>query len=93
MMDREIREWKMRKNEELERMFRKENILSVIRSRRLQWAGHAMRSQNHLIRMIMDENPVSRRPLERPRLWWGRCDKKIHEKTERRTGLENKSGG
>jgi hypothetical protein len=36
VMDRETGEWKTRKNEELEMIFRKENILSVIRSRTLQ---------------------------------------------------------
>jgi len=70
--DRETGKWIIRKNEEdeLERLFRKENILSTIRSRRLPWAGHAVRSQNSIIRMIMDENQVSKKPLERPRLRW-----------------------
>lgn len=31
---------------------------------------HAMQSQNCLIRMIIDENPVDKRSLERPRLKW-----------------------
>jgi len=61
--DRETGEW--RKNEELEKLLRKENILNVIR--RFQWA---MRSQNNLIRMIMDENSVGKRPLGRPQLRW-----------------------
>jgi len=56
--DRETGEWRTRKNEELERLFRKENIFNVVRNQRIQWTGHAMRSQNYLIRMIMDENPV-----------------------------------
>jgi len=53
--DREAGHEITRKNEELERLFRKENILSVIRKLRLQ---------NHLIRMIVDENPVGKRPIE-----------------------------
>jgi hypothetical protein len=54
----------------LESLFKKENIVNTIRNRRLQWASHARRSQNNIIRMTMDENPVGKRPLGRPRLRW-----------------------
>lgn len=33
--DRETGEWRVRKNNELERLFRKDNILNTIRNRRL----------------------------------------------------------
>jgi len=33
-------------------------------------AGHAVQSQNSIERMIIDENPVGKRPLGRPRLRW-----------------------
>lgn len=49
--------------------FRIHIINDTIRNRRLQWAGHSGRSQN-IIRMTMDENPVGKRPLRRPRFRW-----------------------
>lgn len=63
-------EWRARKNNELKRVFRKDNVLNIIRSQRLQWAGHVCRSQNQLIHIVMDENPVGKRPLGRPCLRW-----------------------
>jgi hypothetical protein len=68
--DRETGEWRIRKNNELESLFKKENIVNTIKNRRFKWAGHARRSQNNIIRITMDENPVDKRPLERPRLRW-----------------------
>jgi len=52
--DKETEEWRIRKNNELESLFKKENIVNTIRNRRLQWAGHARRSQKNIIRMTMD---------------------------------------
>lgn len=37
---------------------------------RLEWAGHAWRSQNPLLHMVLAENLEGRRPLGRPRLRW-----------------------
>jgi hypothetical protein len=68
--DRETGEWRVRKNNELESLFKKENIVNTIRNRRLQWAGHARRSQNNTIKITMEENPVGKRPLGRFRLRW-----------------------
>jgi hypothetical protein len=36
--------------------------------RRLRWAGHAMRSQNFLLRMVLKQNPVRKKPSGRPKL-------------------------
>lgn len=45
-----------------------EHKLDTIKSRKLQWAGHAWRSQNPLLRMTMEVNPEGKRHLERSRL-------------------------
>jgi hypothetical protein len=63
-------EWRIRKNDELETLFHKPSILETIKNRRLIWAGHAWRSQNPLIRMVLEENPNGKRPLGRPRRRW-----------------------
>jgi hypothetical protein len=68
--DRETGKWRIRKNNELESLFKKENIVTTIRNKRLKWVGHARRSQSNIIRITMDENPFGKRPLGRPRLWW-----------------------
>jgi len=63
-------EWRIRKNDELETLFHKPSILETIKNKRLLWAGHAWRSQNPLIRMVLEENPTGKRPLGRPRRRW-----------------------
>jgi hypothetical protein len=50
-------EWRRRKNTELEILFQNTIITEVIKRRRLQWAGHAWRSQNELIRVVLEQNP------------------------------------
>lgn len=64
---RKTGEWRIRKKQ-LESLFLKENILNTIRNRRLQWAGHAIRSQNSIIRMTIYKNWVDKRPRLRHRL-------------------------
>jgi hypothetical protein len=59
-------EWRRRKNLELETLYSSSDILEVIRSRRLRWAGHAWRSQNPLLHAVIEQNPVGKRPLGRP---------------------------
>jgi hypothetical protein len=63
-------EWRRRKNIELQEIFNEKNIVETIKKKRLRWAGHAMRSQNSLLRMVLEQNPVGKRPLERPKLRW-----------------------
>jgi hypothetical protein len=70
--DKETDDWRIRKNNKLESLFKKKkkNIVYTIRNRRLKWVRHARRSQNNIIRITIDENPVGKRPLGRPRLKW-----------------------
>jgi len=50
-------------------MFNENNIVETIKKRKLRWVGHAMQSKNSLLRML-EQNPVGKRPLGRPRLRW-----------------------
>jgi hypothetical protein len=52
--DEITREWRRRKNLELETLYNSSDILKVIRSRRLRWAGHAWRSQNPLLHAVIE---------------------------------------
>jgi hypothetical protein len=63
-------EWRRRKNIELQEIFNENNIAETIKKKRLRWAGHAIRSQNSLLRMVLEQNPVGKRPLGRPKLRW-----------------------
>jgi len=42
----------------------------MIKKRRLQWAGHAWRSKNELIKAEMEQNTSGKRPLGRPKTRW-----------------------
>jgi len=68
--DEETKGWRIRKNKELEELFQNPNTLNIMQSRRLQWAGHAWRSQNPLLHVVLTENPKGKRPLGLPRLRW-----------------------
>jgi len=48
----------------------KPNIVEAMRTKRLQWAGHAWRNQNPLIRTVLEKNPAGRRPIGRPKMIW-----------------------
>jgi hypothetical protein len=61
---------KIRENYELETLFHKLSILKTIKNKRLLWAGHAWRSQNPLICIVLKENPTGKRLLGRPLLRW-----------------------
>ena len=50
-------------NEELHSLYRSPNIVNVIKSRRLRWAGH-------ITRMEETCKPTGKRPLGRPRRRW-----------------------
>jgi len=63
-------EWRIRKNDELEMLFHKPSILETIKNKRSLWAGHAWRSQNPLIRIVLEENSTGKILLGRPRLRW-----------------------
>jgi len=52
---------KKKKNNKLELLFQKPNILGTIRNKRLKWAGHAWRNQNPLLRIIFENDPAGKR--------------------------------
>jgi hypothetical protein len=58
-----------KKNTELEILFQNTTITEVIKNRRLQWVGHAWRSQNELIRAVL-ELFRGKRLLERSKTKW-----------------------
>ena len=52
-------------------MYRSPNIVRVINSRRLTWAGHVARMEKGRSAFkILTGNPIGKRPLGRPRHRW-----------------------
>ena len=58
-------------NEELHSLYRSPNIVRVIKSRRLRWAGYLARmEEGRSAFKILTGKPTGKRPLGRPRRRW-----------------------
>jgi len=69
--DEETGEWRTLHNEELHRLYNSPDIINVIKSRRLRWAGHVARmSEDRTAYKILIGKPNGKRPLGRPRRRW-----------------------
>ena len=66
--DEVTREWKKLHNEELNGLFSPPNIIRVIKSRRMGWAGHVagMGKRRGVYRVLVGK-PEGNRPFGRPR--------------------------
>ena len=58
-------------NEELNDLYSSPNIVRVIKSRRMRWAGHVARmSEERGVYRVLVGKPEGKRPLGRPRRRW-----------------------
>jgi len=64
--DEVTREWRKLHNEGLSELYPSANIIRVIKSRRIGWAGHVARMGRVAYRVLVG-NPEGKRPLGRPR--------------------------
>jgi hypothetical protein len=64
-------DWRKLHNEELHNLYSSSNIIKIIKSRRLRWAGHVARmgEMRNAYRMSVGK-PERKRPLGRPRRRW-----------------------
>jgi hypothetical protein len=69
---REVHEsWKKLHNDELHILYSSPNIVRVIKSRRMRWAGHVARmGEGRRVYMVLVGSPEGKRPLGRPRRRW-----------------------
>ena len=64
-------EWRKLHNEELNYLYCSHNIVRVIESRRMRWAGHAARmGEVRGVYRVLVWKPEGKRPLGRPRRRW-----------------------
>ena len=69
--DEVIREWRNLHNEELYDLYSSPNIVRVMKSRRMGWAGHVARmGERRGVYRVLVGKPEGKRPLGRPRRRW-----------------------
>jgi hypothetical protein len=63
--------WRKLHNEELHNLYYSPNIIRMIKSRRMRWAGHVARmGEERNAYRILAGKPERKRPLGRPRRGW-----------------------
>ena len=61
-------EWKKLHNEDLSDLYSLPNIVRVVKSRRMRWAGHVARmGKGRGVHRVLVGKPEGKRPLGRPR--------------------------
>ena len=74
IFDQETLEWRIRHNWEIRDRTQQPHISQVVKSRRIQLAGHIARIEYIRIpKQILTTEVMGRRPLGRPRKDWNRC--------------------
>jgi len=64
-------EWRKLRNEELNDLYSSPNIVWVIKSRKIRWAGHVARmGERKGVYRVLVGKPEGMRPLGRPRRRW-----------------------
>jgi len=63
-------EWRRLHNEELNDLYSSPNIVRVIKSRRMRWAGHVACIGEEGVYRLLLRKPEGRRPLRKPRRRW-----------------------
>jgi hypothetical protein len=63
--------WRIKTNQELDKIIKHKNIINFIRAQRLGWLGHIERMQETVIvKAIYSWKSISRRPIGRPKIRW-----------------------
>jgi hypothetical protein len=69
--DKVTGEWRKLHNEELNDQYSLPNIVRVVKSRRMRWAGHVARmGEESVVHRVLVGKPEGKRPLGRTRRRW-----------------------
>jgi len=69
--DKVTGEWRKLHNEDLRDLYSLPNIVRVVKSRRMKWAGHVARmGEGRGVHRVLVGKPEGKRPLGRPRCRW-----------------------
>jgi hypothetical protein len=64
-------EWRKLHNEDLNNLYSLPNIVRVVKSRRMRWAGYVARMrEDKVVHRVLVGKPEGKRPLGRPRRKW-----------------------
>ena len=70
-MNKVTGEWRKLHNEELSDLYFLPNIVRVVKSRRMRWAGHVERiGEGRVVHRVLVGKPEGKRPMWRPRRRW-----------------------
>jgi hypothetical protein len=62
--------WRKLNNDELHSLYSSPDIVRVIKSRRMRWAGWACMGEGRGVYRVLVGRPKGKRPVERPRCRW-----------------------
>jgi hypothetical protein len=63
--------WRKLPNDELHSLYSSPNMVRVIKSRRMRWAGHvALMEEGRGVYRVLVGRPEDKRQMGRPRRWW-----------------------
>jgi hypothetical protein len=63
--------WRIKTNQELDKIIKRKNIINFIRAQRLGRLGHIERMQEtRMVKAIHSWKPISKRPIGRPATRW-----------------------
>jgi hypothetical protein len=63
--------WRIKTNQELDKIIKHKNITNFARAQRLGWYGHIERmEETRMVKAIHSWKPISKRPIGRPKIRW-----------------------
>jgi len=75
----ENRSWRIKTNQELDKLITHKDIINFARAQRLGWYGHIERMQEtRMVKAVHSGKPISKRPMGRPKIRWEDDVKKIY---------------